>query len=112
MSRNTATALACLAIQTDGNHALRLNLEGDLIAENNLAFGHSEAALPAHCDGCQWRSLNATNACSAAGRKADRSFSDGEVGTAKRVRDGNLDLGRTNRHVERLAEGRILQHTT
>jgi hypothetical protein len=52
MTGNAASALALLTVQTHGEHALRLDWEGNLIAGNDLTLGYREAGLAANGDGC------------------------------------------------------------
>jgi hypothetical protein len=93
MAGDAASALSLLTVQADCDHALRLDLERNLIAEDDLATRNSEASLSAYCDRCQRRRLNTTDARSAGGRKADGCCRDGKAGAPERVRDGNLEFG-------------------
>jgi hypothetical protein len=52
MTSNAASALALLTVQAHGEHALRLDWKGNLIAGNNLALGYREAGLATNGDGC------------------------------------------------------------
>jgi hypothetical protein len=54
MASDTASALPLLTVQAYREHALRLDLERDFIADDNLALGHSKAAFSTNSDGCQW----------------------------------------------------------
>jgi hypothetical protein len=104
MAGDAAPALALLAVQTDSNHALRLDLECDIITYNDLTFGDCKTALSTHCDCCQRRGLDSANACSTACGQANGPCSDRKIGATKRVRNGNLDFRGANRHVEGLTE--------
>ena len=52
MASDGATALALLAIERDGNHALGFDLEIDLVADDNLSSRYREAGFPTDGDGC------------------------------------------------------------
>jgi hypothetical protein len=109
MSRDAAPALACLAVQTNSDHALRLYFECYLVADDDLAFWDREACFPTHSDSRKRKGLNAAYACGTVGRKADGGGSDGEISATKSVRYCDFELRRTDRHVQGLAECRIFE---